>query len=759
VGIRATLSWFRYFAQPVTYLGVTMLAAIVAATAYLLIQDHRSAEEQARQHAENLAYVFEESVARAIRSADDMALQIRRSYERDPAGTDLVAWVTDPMLQKDLKFQFSIAGPDGIVTASSYSPATVGISLVGRKHFQVHVDDPDDELYISDPLVAKSSGQSAIFLTRRLSAADGSFNGIISVWVDLIQLEKFFRPLQLGPDGVVTLFNRNGYMLASGANGAVRPDLTGQFYPNAPVLRLAATADRGTYWNGGSSLDDVERLVSFRQVEGLPLIAAVAIAKSEIFRHAMQNAKVYFGIDLATTILIAIGIVFGAVREQTLVAAVTKIAHQAHHDGLTALPNRLLLRQDIDRAMASAQRQGSTFNVLMFDLDHFKAVNDTLGHATGDRLVQAVAQRLRACVDQPDLVARIGGDEFAVVQTVCRDQRDSAVSLAARMLVAIGEPFNLDGHQVIVEATIGIALYPDDGHEAGQLLKNADLALYRAKADGRNTFRFFEAAMESEARGRYTIEVDLRNALIDREFDVFYQPLVDAETQEVVGCEALLRWTHRERGMVAPDTFIPIAESTGLIVPLGAWVLNRACKDAAAWSPRTKVAVNLSPIQFRKGDIVETVSAALVESGLPPERLELEITETVLLQKDETNLSKLHQLKMLGVSIVLDDFGTGYSSLSYLRTFPFDKVKIDRSFVAEISTHANSAAIVCAITGLARSLDMTTTAEGVETTDQLALLRAAGCNEMQGYLFGKPCRISEFRWKRGEEPPAKIAAA
>jgi predicted signal transduction protein with EAL and GGDEF domain len=325
------------------------------------------------------------------------------------------------------------------------------------------------------------------------------------------------------------------------------------------------------------------------------------------------------------------------------------------------------------------------------------------------------------------------------------------------MLAAIGEPFNLDGHQVTVETTIGIALYPADGNETGQLLKRADLALYRAKAEGRNTFQFFEREMGSEARGRYAVEVDLRNALPENEFRLHYQPLVDANMLDIVSYEALIRWAHPQRGLMAPDTFIPIAESSGLIVPIGAWVLNRACMDAATWPRHIKVAVNLSTVQFRKGDIVETITAALLRSGLPAERLELEITESVLLQKDESNLLKLNQLKMLGVAIVLDDFGIGYSSLSYLRTFPFDKVKIDRSFVAEMSTHANSAAIVCAITGLAKGLNMTTTAEGVETTEQMELLRAAGCDEMQGYLFGKPCQVSQLCFERIKETPSVAA--
>lgn len=737
-----------------------MLASISAATVYLLVHDSRNAEEEARQHTENLAYVFEEEIARAFRSADDMALQLRRSYQRDPTGTDLVGWVSDPQLQKELKFQYSIAGPDGLITASSYGPATVGINIASRKHFQVHVNNFDDQLFVSEPLIAKSSGRMAIFLTRRLTGPDGSFNGVLSVWVDLIQLETFFRKLQLGPDGIVALLHREGYMLASGANGVARPDLTGKYFPNARVLKLAAKSDRGTYWNGGSTLDGVDRLVSYRKVDGLPLVATVAIAKSEIFRHARQNAKVYLAIDIAAAIVISIAIGFGAARERKLVSAVAEIAHQAHHDGLTELPNRLLFRQHIARTMAEARRhRNRAFNVFMFDLDHFKTINDTLGHATGDLLIREAANRLRLCVRESDLVARIGGDEFAVVQMVGEHQRDSAMALAARILAAIGEPFHLDGHQVVVETSLGIALYPADGDEVELLLKNADLALYRAKADGRNTFRFFEPEMDGVARTRYRVEVELRKASLANDFEVHFQPVVAADTEEVRGYEALARWARPKHEYIPPDTFIPIAESTGLIVPLGAWVLERACKEAQSWPYPHKVAVNLSPIQFRKGDIVQAVSDALRESGLEPSRLDLEITESVLLQGDDVIAARLRQLKSLGVSIVLDDFGTGYSSLSYLRTFPFDKIKIDRSFIAEMSIKSNSAAIVCSITGLAKSLGMTTVAEGVETTEQFELLRLAGCDEMQGYLFGRPCRACELSFGPPGARSARSAAA
>ncbi len=438
------------------------------------------------------------------------------------------------------------------------------------------------------------------------------------------------------------------------------------------------------------------------------------------------------------------------VTEQT--RAEREVLHLAHFDALTELTSRGLFQSHVDRAVVRLERHGSRFNILMLDLDRFKAVNDSLGHLAGDRLLRQVAVRLKSCARSGDVVARLGGDEFAVLQVVHDSPRAEAIALADRLLGIIGEPYELDGNRVNIETSIGIVLAPEHGEEAEQLLKCADLALYEAKNEGRNAWRLFEEQMAEEARARYELEIDLRNALAQHEFELHYQPLIDGGTREVRCFEALVRWRHPVRGMVSAQDFIPLAESTGLIVPFGEWILRRACAEATAWPDDIKIAVNLSPIQFGKGNIVETITRVLSETGLAARRLELEITETVLLRVDDLNTSKLHQLRDLGISIVLDDFGTGYSSLSYLRMFPFDKIKIDRSFVAEIATRADCAAIVTAVTGLARALDMITTAEGVETVEQFELLRIAGCEQMQGYLFGRPVPATELTFGRGHDP-------
>jgi diguanylate cyclase (GGDEF)-like protein len=416
--------------------------------------------------------------------------------------------------------------------------------------------------------------------------------------------------------------------------------------------------------------------------------------------------------------------------------AEAQIAHMAHHDALTDLPNRLLLREQLNAALLRVRR-GEYLAVLYLDLDHFKSVNDTLGHSIGDELLKAVAIRLRGCLRETDTIARLGGDEFAIVQTAIEQPADAAI-LARRIREAITVPYDLDGHHVIADVSIGISVAPTDAMDSDQLLKNADIALYGAKSDGRGTFRLFEPEMDARVKARRLLELDLRKALADGEFELHYQPLFHLARNEITGCEALLRWHHPQRGVISPAEFIPVAEETGLIVPLGEWVLRTACAEAATWPPDITVAINVSPVQFRSETLALAVISALAASGLPAQRLEIEITEAALMQNNEQTLATLHRLRHLGVRIVMDDFGTGYSSLSYLRSFPFDKIKIDRSFVSDLADDNDAWAIVRAVTSLAGNLSMTTTGEGVETQAQMDTLRALGCTEVQGYLFSHP---------------------
>jgi diguanylate cyclase (GGDEF)-like protein len=422
--------------------------------------------------------------------------------------------------------------------------------------------------------------------------------------------------------------------------------------------------------------------------------------------------------------------------------AQARIAHMARHDPLTDLPNRTYLREHLEHAITALPRSGS-LAVLGIDLDRFKIVNDTLGHPIGDKLLQAVAQRIKDCMRDGDIVARPGGDEFTILQLGTLKQPEDSAALAKRLIEVVSEPFHIDGHQVAIGVSIGVALAPTDGNDASTLLKNADMALYRAKADGRGTYRFFEQHMDAREQVRRKMELELRAGLALSHFEMYYQPIMDATSGELSCFEALVRWNHPERGLISPADFIPLAEETGLIVPLGEWVISSACVEAASWSLPVRVAVNLSPLQFKNRNLVNAVRNALQKSGLHPSRLELEITESVLLQNTESTLKTLHKLRAFGVSISMDDFGTGYSSLSYLRSFPFDKIKIDRSFIKDMGSRDDCMAIIRAVTGLGNSLGIKTTAEGVETMEQLKLLRAEGCTEVQGFLFSEPKPASE----------------
>ena len=426
----------------------------------------------------------------------------------------------------------------------------------------------------------------------------------------------------------------------------------------------------------------------------------------------------------------------------------------AHHDALTGLGNRLLFREELENGLAHCILGAPPLAVLFVDLDGFKSVNDTLGHSIGDALLKMIAGRLRDTLKEGDRIARLGGDEFAIMQTGM-PQPAGGVALAERIVELASIPCLIEGHELMVGASVGVVTSTLASGGPEDLLKSADLAMYRAKADGRGTFRLFNPEMDATAQGRRSMEIDLRSALLHGEFTLAYQPLVNLRSKQVTSFEALLRWEHRSRGAISPSEFIPVAEDIGLIVQLGEWVLRQACQEAMGWPNEIKVAVNLSPVQFMRGNLVASVVSALASTGLPASRLELEITESVLLEKTDRNLDTLNQLRELGVLISMDDFGTGYSSLGYLRRFNFDKIKIDQSFVRDLSIDAESRAIVHAIAGLGTSFGIATTAEGVETEDQLRQLNLEGCTEVQGRVYSMPVPAHEVhRLLRvlGQEP-------
>lgn len=514
---------------------------------------------------------------------------------------------------------------------------------------------------------------------------------------------------------------------------------------NAFFLRMAAEYGRALYANRPiSTLMDPEPLIVDADTELEEFTTdSLSYRASDLLRgFIVTEHDRYLGVGTVLALLQA--------SNETNRRGVAQIARLAHYDPLTDLPNRVLFQKSLSEALARRARKGDQLAVHFIDLDRFKTVNDTLGHPLGDALLREAAERLRRCVREGDTVARLGGDEFAVVQTGLSSM-DGATRLAGRIVTAMAAPFDLGGHQVVIGASVGVSAAPSDGEDADELLKKADMALYRAKGDGRGAFHFFEHAMDEQLQARRALELDLRRALQDGEFELFYQPLYHLSDERVTGCEALLRWNHPERGMVSPADFIPLAEEIGLIGPLGDWVLRHACAEAARWPAHVRLAVNLSPAQFRDRRLVATVVSALAVSGLPAHRLELEITESVLLQDNAANMTMLHDLKALGVRISMDDFGTGYSSLSYLRSFPFDKIKIDQTFVRDILHDSDAQAIIKAVLDLGASMGVITTAEGVETQAQLDALRGQGCAEIQGYFISRPAPAAEIAKMLGVE--------
>ncbi|MDA9404699.1 bifunctional diguanylate cyclase/phosphodiesterase [Bradyrhizobium sp. CCBAU 45389] len=509
-------------------------------------------------------------------------------------------------------------------------------------------------------------------------------------------------------------------------------DMLPDFSSAATVPQSMRDVARVLHWSGGLKIGDTDW-----QVRAMPTAGGA-------LETAYDRAVAVIIVGLLLTLSLSTYLLLASRNSRRLSLANRRVLELAQTDILTGLPNRAFFLARLDELNRRLDDSGAAFSILMLDLDRFKNVNDSLGHGAGDVLLRQVAQRLKSALRATDVLARLGGDEFAIIQESCEDQRACSTELAARIAKLVAQPFLLPGHRVEIGTSIGIAIAPDHGSDQEQLLKKADLALYRSKSAGRNCFTVYDEAMSAELEARNTLEGDLRDAIARCQLEVHYQPFVDATSGARCGFEALVRWRHPSRGLIPPDQFIPLAEETGLIVPLGEFVLRRACADAAGWPSDLMVAVNLSPIQFKEAELFEMICAALADSGLSPDRLEIEITESVLLERGVENHAFMERLKGIGIELALDDFGTGYSSLSYLTAFPFDKIKIDKSFIRNLTHQPRSSAIISSIVTLARGLDMSVTAEGVETAEEFERLRALGVNFAQGYLFGRPQPVDEI---------------
>ncbi len=858
--------------------GVLLIASVVVGTAIIVLDFRERALNNSERELENTVLLLARHFDRQLHDFEAIQNDVVRRIERSGVASpeEFRRQVSGERFHANLKgladgvsdvaaiHVFDSRGQ--LINSSQSWPVRADINIADHTYFKDFAADERSPRVHLAPVKSPFTAAWTTVIARKVVGPNGQFLGIVSRDISPSNLESFFELVVLGTGSAISMFHRDGTMLARYPHVEA---MIGRSFRTAPVQQILAKADHGTT-RLVSPVDGEDRLASARALREFPLsiIATTTVATaladwraqtrslviaaglvalvmactlflivrklSEQHRNserrlALEKERLHTAINNMTQGLLLydsdarivlcnqryldmynlapdvvkpglhfrdlltyrkkIGAFAGNVDEfvtsvlrnvaekratnsvlkttdgrsiqivnQPLanggwvatqediserVRAEAQITHLAHYDVLTDLPNRALFREQLERELERAKR-GEPLAVLYIDIDEFKSVNDLLGHPAGDELLKAVASRLQSCVRATDFVARLGGDEFAIVQTGIA-QPDDVVDLVKRIYDAIREPYECLGHRVATDASIGIALAPNDGTDLDELLKRADLAMYGAKADGRRTYRFFEPEMDARVKARRTLELDMRQAIADGDFALHYQPVVDLETNAIVGCEALLRWNHAQRGMISPAEFIPIAEETGLICEIGDWVLATACAEATNWPPGITIAVNVSPVQFRSHAFSLKVANALSTSGLAANRLELEITEAVLIRDDEAALAMLQHLRALGVRIALDDFGTGYSSLSYLQRFPFDKIKIDRGFINDIAAAEGSSPIVQAVINIARARNMRTTAEGVETEQQREMLLGFGCTEMQGYLFSAARPVAEVR--------------
>lgn len=756
---RANL-WYYAFAQPATYLGIIAIIIILSGAFFLEKEEYNRAYEDGIQSGANLARVFESNISRIFYGVDNQLLLLRQLYQRAPKDFDLARWISNSTLNNDLAIQFIIVGPDGKILSSSVRPIPPAAYVADHDNFLAHVNSPIDEFYISAPVIDHITNKTTVLLSRRLTTSDGSFDGVILASLDVLRLQNFYNSIDFGQNAIISLVGSDGITRASGGNNSdsKTSDYVARSF-SSRLFELYPQTTSGYFWsdqNPASKLDGIRRLISYRAVEGLHLFTVVGIAEADVFRRARENARIGWSKALFFTGIILVAISIAATRERKLIAAKSALSHQARHDVLTGLANRQVFVCEIESALSRLRTNNEVFSVFMLDLDRFKHVNDSLGHPAGDALLSETAQRLKSSLRDTDFLARFGGDEFAIIQrcetksqnknTKRREQYEGAIDLAKRIVGCLEAPFEIEGNRLNVGISIGIALTQDDNVDSHELMKRADLALYCAKAQASSSYVFFDHKMMVQIEARQSLESELRKAISNNELELHYQPMIDVETRKICSIEALVRWLHPQRGLIRPHEFIPLAEATDLIVPLGQWILQRACMDAVTWPANIKVVVNLSTVQFKKSNLVADINYALLKSGLSARRLELDITESALFDDSGRNVQTMHELKKLGVTIALDDFGTGYSSLNNLTMFPFDKIKIDKSLALNMTKSPLCAAVMATVISLGRCLDISTTAEGVESNQEFESLRVSGINFVQGYLFGPPCRVSELQF-------------
>jgi diguanylate cyclase (GGDEF)-like protein len=787
------------------YAGTALLILLLLATNAGVIWHLRQSElrDQTNQ-LKNLSLILAEQANRTFQSVDLVVASVAAgmaaegvtdaaSFDRIMAGREVHLLLKEKMSGTPQLDAVNVTSGNGrMINFSRYWPVPE-IDVTDRDYYQAMTADPNLKTFVSQPVENRATGAWTIFLVHRVDGAKGEPIGFVVGAISLTYFEDFYQAISTDKGTSIALQKMSGHMLVrfpptdtvgkvfsnqkrlmpDGVSGTLRElsPIDGQMRLKAahaladyPVFALATKTEEAALANWRT----MARLMSLGALGCAMAIAAAGFAFGRQWLNKMRLADSQAELGRHEERAAAM-----RAAAQVAQAAALRVAHAAEHDFLTGLPNRMLLTDRVGQAIALARRHKKHVAVLFLDLDGFKHINDSLGHGVGDKLLQSIAKRLAACVRSSDTVCRQGGDEFVVLLTEVEQSEDAAtaasriaravsgshsidqndthvdVAIAAgRMLQAVAEPHSIDRHELHVTASIGVSVYPEDGLDAETLIKNADTAMYQAKENGRQSYRFFEPDMNVRAVERQSIEEDLRRALERREFALHYQPIIDLRTGAITGAEALIRWMHPTRGLVPPLQFIPVAEDCALIVPIDAWVLREACTQARAWLdaglPPITMAVNASAIELRSETFLENLFATLHETGLEPTSLVLEVTESVLMKHAEVATSILRALREKGVKVAIDDFGTGYSSLGYLRKFPLDALKIDQSFVRQIDTAGEDTAIVSAVIGMARSLKLRVIAEGVETLEELKFLRAHDCDAAQGYYYSRPVVPQEF---------------
>jgi diguanylate cyclase (GGDEF)-like protein len=753
---------------------IVLIAVVVSQDGYSVWSDRRQTIRDTGRDVTNLSLVLAEYTSRYMAVAD-LVLQGEQT-ELQHIGIDTAASFQDrlatPSVHDELARKVQIIpgngalllfGVDGQLVNHSRSGSSAKLNAEDRDFFKYFLNRDNHGVFVSAPTRSRATGNWTLFLARRIAAPDGQFLGVVAAAIDIDYLQNFYRASRADSSQAVTLLRRDGVVVArypdtKAAIGTSMP-------PQSPWYRTVAN-DGGTYRSPGF-FGASPSIVAARPLHDYPLVIDVVTSDSEALA-VWRISAIWQGVGTllsVTSFIVLFWLIGKLFRRQQLQSGL--LNQMARHDGLTGLANRRVFVEALDQAIVRAHRGANSFALLYIDLDHFKDVNDTLGHPVGDLLLQTVAERLRASVRQGDTVARFGGDEFAIILTDIREPADvagvteriigainqltnihrvaAAVAgeIAEQVVRAIAEPMTIEGRQVRSGATVGITIFGPDAPDAETMLSRADLALYRAKSAGRGTYRFFTEAMDTEVRARMCLDRELREAIASDQLFLMYQPQVDIDTNRIVGLEALVRWHHPTRGVVGAGHFIPDAERSGLIVPLGHWVMHEVCRQTRQWLDAgiapPLMAVNLSGVQFKSPHVLEDdIAAIMAEFELPATMFELELTEGVLMETSRDHNDHLLRLREAGHRIAIDDFGSGYSSLDYLRRYPVERIKIAEYFIAEIGTNSGSSAIVRAALGLARELAIEVVVEGVETVAQLESLRAWGCRIVQGSYYAKP---------------------